>query len=228
LAATAFRLLTGESPFRESNPVAVISQHLHAPAPRVSTRRGELAPVDPVLMKPMSKDPRDRFATCSEFAQAFAEQAGMATTPLVMPHGWPAVAQQNPAHTLPWVTPVPPGPPPRPPAGMHPGPPPGPPPGLVSNQMAFAPPPSGPPRRPPRRPRCLRRRWSARPATTRPSRPTSRRTASRRSRSTAATPRPRPSSCRYQRAGATPETSRRTSRTRRWSTTATTLRTPAR
>jgi serine/threonine-protein kinase len=75
LAANAFRLLTGEAPYRESNQVAVISQHLHAPPPRVSARRAELGPLDPVLMKAMAKDPRDRFSTCSQFAQAFAQRA---------------------------------------------------------------------------------------------------------------------------------------------------------
>ena len=55
--------------------MAVISQHLHAPPPRVSERRAELGPLDPVIVKAMAKDPRDRFATCSEFAQAFAQQA---------------------------------------------------------------------------------------------------------------------------------------------------------
>ena len=127
LAASAFRLLTGESPFRESNPVAVISQHLHAPAPRVSTRRGALAPVDGVLMKAMAKDPRDRFATCSQFAQEFARHAEVAnaTRPVVP---WSHGSRTTPvgAHTMPWTTPAPTSVPP--------------PPVLLSNQMAFTPP----------------------------------------------------------------------------------------
>ncbi|MGV7858507.1 protein kinase domain-containing protein, partial [Mycobacterium kansasii] len=36
LAATAFHLLTGAPPFRNPNPVAVISQHLHDEPPRLS------------------------------------------------------------------------------------------------------------------------------------------------------------------------------------------------
>ncbi|BBY30853.1 protein kinase domain-containing protein [Mycolicibacterium sediminis] len=75
LAATAFRLLTGTSPFRESNPVAVISAHLQAPPPRVGMVRPDLAPLDDVLMKAMAKNPDDRFATSGQFAQAFAERA---------------------------------------------------------------------------------------------------------------------------------------------------------
>jgi serine/threonine-protein kinase len=133
LAATAFRLLTGESPFQDSNPVAVISQHLHAPAPRVSSRRGDLAPVDAVLMTAMAKDPRERFATCSQFAEAFAQQAALATpAPLPAPQGWSHTSHPSPvpAHTMPWATPGPPGLP------M------GPPPGLLSHQLAFTRPPA--------------------------------------------------------------------------------------
>lgn len=136
LAATAFRLLTGVSPFQETNPVAVISQHLHAPPPRVSGRRAGLVPLDAVLMKAMSKDRNDRFATCTEFAEEFARQAGAAQV-----NGEPA--QQNPPPrpphpagvgppTMPWVTPQSPlHPPPQPPAR----------PPLVSSQLAFQPPP---------------------------------------------------------------------------------------
>ncbi|MDT5274573.1 MAG: serine/threonine protein kinase, bacterial, partial [Mycobacterium sp.] len=36
LAASAFHLLTGAPPYRNSNPVAVIGQHLHAEPPRLS------------------------------------------------------------------------------------------------------------------------------------------------------------------------------------------------
>ena len=35
LAASAFHLLTGVPPFQNPNPVAVISQHLHAAPPRL-------------------------------------------------------------------------------------------------------------------------------------------------------------------------------------------------
>jgi serine/threonine-protein kinase len=140
LAATAFRLMTGEPPYRESNQVAVISQHLHAPPPRVSERRVELGPLDPVIMKAMAKDPRDRFPTCSEFAHAFAQQAAAVNARHDQRLGWPPPAPPPPprgvaapgahpgAQTMAWV-------PAGPPAGM------GPPPGLVHNQMAFTPPP---------------------------------------------------------------------------------------
>ena len=126
LAATAFRLLTGEPPYRESNQVAVISQHLNAPPPRVSARRAEFAPVDPVLMKAMAKNPQDRFHTCSEFAQALAHQAAAVSAQPHQRPGWPlqptAMSPTPGAPTAQWV-----------PAG--------PPHGLVHNQLAFGPPP---------------------------------------------------------------------------------------
>lgn len=70
LAATAFHLLTGVPPFEHSNAAAVIGKHLTAPPPLVSQRRPELARLDPVLAKAMSKDPGQRFARCSDIAQA--------------------------------------------------------------------------------------------------------------------------------------------------------------
>ena len=151
LAATAFRLLTGESPYREPNQVAVISQHLHAPPPRVSERRPELAPLDPVLIRAMAKDPRDRFPTCSQFARAFAQQATVVnaeqTTSVNAQQASAVKAQPTTVVTArPGWRPPPPQPRAGAPVGpyVHPaawvptGPPP--PPGLVSNQMAFAPP----------------------------------------------------------------------------------------
>jgi serine/threonine protein kinase len=130
LAASAFRLLTGEPPYRESNQVVVISQHLHAPPPRVSERRAELGPLDPVLIKAMAKDPRDRFPTCSQFAQAFAQQAAAVSVQRDQRLGWQPPPGAHPgAQTMQWV-----------PAAMPP-PGDGPPPGLVHDQMAFASPP---------------------------------------------------------------------------------------
>lgn len=70
LAATAFHLLTGAPPYQDSNPVAVISQHLTATPPKLSSRRPELAHLDDVLSKALAKNPADRFDTCRQFAEA--------------------------------------------------------------------------------------------------------------------------------------------------------------
>ena len=80
LAATAFHLLTGSPPFQHSNPAVVISQHLSASPPAIGAHRPELSAVDPVLAKAMSKDPKDRFERCADFARAFAHRLDAAPT----------------------------------------------------------------------------------------------------------------------------------------------------
>jgi hypothetical protein len=75
LGCTAFNLLTGSAPFQHSNPAVVISQHLSAAPPLVSERRPELAELDGVIAKAMAKNPKERYATCADFASALAGQA---------------------------------------------------------------------------------------------------------------------------------------------------------
>ncbi|MFV8315802.1 serine/threonine-protein kinase [Mycobacterium sp. 23] len=70
LAATAFHLLTGAPPFRNANPVAVISQHLHDAPPRLSDHRPDLARLDDVFARALAKNPEDRFERCRMFAAA--------------------------------------------------------------------------------------------------------------------------------------------------------------
>ncbi|BBX61245.1 hypothetical protein MSAS_04190 [Mycobacterium saskatchewanense] len=74
LAATAFHLLTGAPPFQHSNPIAVISQHLHEDPPLLSDFRPELADLDDVFAKALAKQPEDRFERCRAFAAAFNER----------------------------------------------------------------------------------------------------------------------------------------------------------
>jgi serine/threonine-protein kinase len=74
LAATAFHLLTGAPPFQHSNPIAVISQHLHEDPPRLSDHRPELAHLDDVFFQALAKQPEDRFGRCRAFAAAVSEQ----------------------------------------------------------------------------------------------------------------------------------------------------------
>ena len=80
LAASAFHLLTGSPPFQHSNPAVVISQHLSASPPAIGAHRPELSAVDPVFAKAMSKDPKDRFERCADFARAFAHRLDAAPT----------------------------------------------------------------------------------------------------------------------------------------------------
>ncbi|OBF54623.1 nuclease PIN [Mycobacterium sp. 852002-53434_SCH5985345] len=75
LAATAFHLLTGAPPFQHSNPIAVISQHLHEDPPRLSDYRPELAHLDEVFHQALAKQPGDRFERCRAFAAAVSERS---------------------------------------------------------------------------------------------------------------------------------------------------------
>lgn len=77
LAATAFHLLTGSPPFRNSNPAVVISQHLSAAPPAIGSHRPELANLDPVLAKALSKNPKDRFERCADFSRALSHHLGV-------------------------------------------------------------------------------------------------------------------------------------------------------
>ncbi|MFI7668329.1 serine/threonine protein kinase [Nocardia sp. NPDC049526] len=75
LACSLFWLFTGSGPFAATNPAAVIQGHLQGTPPALSSVRPGLPfQLDGVLAKAMAKRPDDRFASCSEFAQA-AKQA---------------------------------------------------------------------------------------------------------------------------------------------------------
>ena len=67
LGCLLFECLTGTLPFRHRSETGVIFAHLEEPAPRASERRDGLpAALDPVLARGLSKEPGDRFATCTE------------------------------------------------------------------------------------------------------------------------------------------------------------------
>lgn len=110
LAATAYRLFTGTPPFAHSNPAVVISHHLNSPPPKLADTKPELAVFDSVMAKALSKDAKDRFDTCHDFAVALAE-AATGTTPEVRT---PAPAHEPAPPTKPLIIPKPMNPPPTP------------------------------------------------------------------------------------------------------------------
>ena len=83
LAATTYHLLTGLQLFPHSNPAVAISRHLNAAPPVLADTRPELAALDPVLAAALAKNPDQRFASCSDFARAFADQ--VSPTSLAIP-----------------------------------------------------------------------------------------------------------------------------------------------
>jgi len=59
----------------------VIGRHLNSPPPRLADSRPDLAALDPVLAKALSKNPDDRFRTCTDFANALGHAASSGRSP---------------------------------------------------------------------------------------------------------------------------------------------------
>ncbi len=87
LAVTAFELLAGRKPFESESVASLFHKILAAPLTDPSTLDPSLAPVKPALEKALSKNPEERFATCTEFIAAMevalfgAAQPGVVFTP---------------------------------------------------------------------------------------------------------------------------------------------------
>jgi serine/threonine-protein kinase len=77
LAATACHLLTGAPPVEDTDPDAALRQLLSAAPVRLSEQRPELAYLDGVFSKALSRRPADRFDGCGQFADAANEAAGI-------------------------------------------------------------------------------------------------------------------------------------------------------
>ena len=103
LAATTHHLLTGAPLFAVTNPVAAISRHLSAAPPKVSATHPELAPVDDVLAKALSKNPTDRYPRCADFAQALAA-AATGSPSVISPNAPTQQAPVSPPSAAPAVT----------------------------------------------------------------------------------------------------------------------------
>jgi serine/threonine protein kinase len=73
LATMAYEMLTGRTPF-QGDLIALMNQHLYTPPPPPSTFRPDLPKaVDEVLLHALAKDPKDRFASVSAFANALRQ-----------------------------------------------------------------------------------------------------------------------------------------------------------
>ncbi len=77
LAATAYHLLTGVPPVEHTDPAAALRQLVNAAPVRLSDQRPELARLDGVFSRALSRRPADRFDSCREFADAANEAAGV-------------------------------------------------------------------------------------------------------------------------------------------------------
>lgn len=93
LAATAYHLLTGAPPFAHTNPAVVIAKRLSSPPPVMSETHPRLRGLDAVMARGMARDPRGRFNSCSEFAEAFATRAAHPDVPEREPPTVPVAAR---------------------------------------------------------------------------------------------------------------------------------------
>jgi serine/threonine-protein kinase len=78
LGATWFHILTGRPPYVAENPLAVLSKHLTAPVPRITSVRGDISPgTEAVITKLLAKNPGDRYSSADELLKDLADlQAG--------------------------------------------------------------------------------------------------------------------------------------------------------
>jgi serine/threonine-protein kinase len=73
LACTAFELLTGRLVFDTEDMVAMFIAHAETPPPRISSILPAFEPLDPVFLRALAKDPRDRYGACEDFIAEFDE-----------------------------------------------------------------------------------------------------------------------------------------------------------
>jgi serine/threonine protein kinase len=80
LACVLYSCLAGSPPFSASNAIDVLHAHLYTPPPRIGDdRRGLPASVETALLRAMSKDREDRYATCRAFVAAARAGTGLPT-----------------------------------------------------------------------------------------------------------------------------------------------------
>ncbi len=77
LGVVVYQMVTGQVPFHGDTPLAIALQHLQEAPNAPGMLRHELPqPLEAVILRALAKNPTDRYATATEFAEAF--QAGLA------------------------------------------------------------------------------------------------------------------------------------------------------
>jgi predicted Ser/Thr protein kinase len=106
LGCVLFEAVTGETPYRGANPVAIATQHVSAPVPDPR----ELVPdlprqVAALIIRALDKDPGRRFASASAMADALAatHAGGEATAPAGQVPTLAAEPAPAPTPPVPWV-----------------------------------------------------------------------------------------------------------------------------
>jgi eukaryotic-like serine/threonine-protein kinase len=106
LGCVLFEAVTGETPYRGANPVAIATQHVSAPVPDPR----ELVPdlprqVAALIIRALDKDPGRRFASASAMADALAatHAGGEAAAPAGQMPALAAEPAPTPTPPVPWV-----------------------------------------------------------------------------------------------------------------------------
>lgn len=111
LGIVAYQMLSGRVPFQGTTPHAILYQQIHElPPPLRSVRSGLPPAVDSVLNAALAKEPRARYASAGQFAEALATTvaaAGTGAAPV------PPVPAAVPPARRPAPAPAPPAPPGR-------------------------------------------------------------------------------------------------------------------
>ncbi len=72
LGIILYEMVTGSVPFTAETPLAVLFKHISDPLPPPSLVKPDIPPsIEQVLLKALAKDPKDRFATATEFLAAW-------------------------------------------------------------------------------------------------------------------------------------------------------------
>ena len=72
LGIILYEMVTGSVPFTAETPLAVLIKHISDPLPPPSLVKPDIRPaIEQVILKALSKDPRDRFSTAAEFVAAW-------------------------------------------------------------------------------------------------------------------------------------------------------------
>jgi tRNA A-37 threonylcarbamoyl transferase component Bud32 len=73
LGIILYEMLTGELPFTADTPFALLLKHVHDDPPSIILKAPEVpATLEPILIQALSKEPRNRFSTTSQMAEALA------------------------------------------------------------------------------------------------------------------------------------------------------------
>jgi serine/threonine protein kinase len=112
LACAGYELLCGAPPFGQDQSPTVMYAQLYAPPPSAAAQRPELpGEVDQVLANALAKNPADRYASCSQFADELHAALGLLPAQPSAPPPW-----QSPGYAQPVADPG------LPPGGPGPGP----------------------------------------------------------------------------------------------------------